>query len=72
MDVLIAEAGLVGLIFGLIRKFELETRVSGFLYDLLVCNFCTIFWISVIVCTCFLNPFHAITITGIWTLASLR
>ena len=80
MEMLIAEAGLVGFIFGLIRKWvrvenidlnELN-RFQLFLYDAITCDFCTIFWISLVVCGAFLHPFHCITIVGLWTLVNLR
>ena len=70
MDVLLAEAGLIGFILGMIRKFELDNRVTGILYKVLVCNLCTVWWISLIVCLCFGNPFHAITISGLWMLVA--
>ena len=73
MDLLLAEAALTGFIFGLVRKWvKVELIDNDLLYRALTCDFCTIFWISLIVCSSFLNPFHAITITGLWTLVNLR
>ena len=42
--------GVVGMLFGLIRKWEHHLPIyGGFWGELLECDFCTIWWLSVLV-----------------------
>lgn len=46
MELLIS-IGLVGFFYGLVRKWMNPVKMPfKFLYDLLTCDFCTIFWVS--------------------------
>lgn len=42
--------GVVGMLFGILRKFEHHLPISeGLITKLLECDFCTVWWLSVLV-----------------------
>ena len=65
--------GIVGFLYALARKFNVETRVKNeWLHRMLICDFCLTFWLSMIVASCFGLPHYGIIIIGLWSLVNFR
>lgn len=76
---IVIQMGLVSFLFGLTRKHidpsDINTGnewIDNKLCDMLMCDFCLYFWISLVVSITFLHPLMSIIVAGLCTLVSSR